>query len=242
VSTAPTLIAAFGMGALASAHCSVMCGGIAGALAMGAGNQGSRWPVLIGYQVGRISSYAVAGASIAGVGAIAVSWLDMDTVRLSTRVATSIVLSIAGLSMLGIGRAPGQRWGMAAWRYLAPHARRYLPVRHVGQALALGAVWGWMPCGFVYTVLLLAWLSMDPWRSAAIMLAFGLGTMPALLVVQWRVRAAQGSLQKLGSPQVRRIGGWVLLLFAALTLGATLAGPQWLGWAHRWLPFDCLAG
>jgi len=241
VSSAPTLLAAFAMGVLASAHCSVMCGGIAGALALGAGKDGTRWPILLGYQFGRIASYALAGASIAGIGAIAVSWLDIDAVRRSTRIATSLVLAIAGLSLLGVGRSPGQHWGTALWRHLAPLGRRFLPMRHAGQALAFGAVWGWMPCGFVYTVLLLAWLSMSPWHSAAIMLAFGLGTMPALLLVQWRVRAAHASLQQLGSPRLRRAGGWMLLLFALLTLVATLAGPQWLGWAHRVVPFDCFA-
>ena len=233
------VIAAAGMGVLASAHCSVMCGGIAGALALGTDPKASRWPLLIAYQVGRISSYALAGASIAGIGALAVSQLDLPQVRWALRGFSALVLLLAGLAQLGIGRAPGQRIGNRLWLRLAPLARRLLPVRHVGQALAFGALWGWMPCGFVYSVLLLAWLSMDPLQSAAIMLAFGLGTVPALLLVQWRVGALRSTFARLGPQRLRIASGALMLAFATLTIAVPLAGPLLPDWVHHLLPLDC---
>jgi sulfite exporter TauE/SafE len=237
----PDIAAALLLGVLASAHCSLMCGGIAGALALGTQPRDghSRWTLLLSYQAGRIGAYALAGASIAGIGSLAVSWLDQDQVRLGMRIASSVLLALAGLALLGIGRAPGAQWGALVWARIAPQARHLLPVRHPWQALAFGTLWGWMPCGFVYTVLLLSWLSLDPWHSAAIMLAFGLGTVPALLVVQWRVHALQRSLQRLGAARMRTVAGALLLGFAVLGIAVPLAAPDLMGWAHRWLPFDC---
>jgi sulfite exporter TauE/SafE len=88
---------------------------------------------------------------------------------------------VIGLTLLGRARGVDLGLGRAMWPRLAPLARKLVPVRRLPQAFALGAIWGWMPCGFVYSVLLLAWLSMDPLRGALTMLLFGLGTMPALL-------------------------------------------------------------
>jgi sulfite exporter TauE/SafE len=96
-----------------------------------------------------------------------------------------------------------------------------------------------MPCGFVYTVLLLAWLSMDPLRSAAIMLAFGLGTVPALLALQWRAQALRRALAAAGPQRWRRVGGALLLGLAALQLAAPLLAPHLAAGLHAWLPFDC---
>jgi sulfite exporter TauE/SafE len=243
VNATPDILAALVLGLLASAHCSLMCGGIAGALALGMQPKGerSRWTLLLSYQVGRIGAYALAGASIAGVGSLAVGWLDQNQVRLGLRIASSVLLALAGFALLGIGHAPAERWGARLWVRIAPHARRLLPVRHPAQALAFGALWGFMPCGFVYTVLLLSWLNLDPLRSAAIMLAFGLGTVPALLLVQWRVHAFQRSLQRLGPARLRTVAGAMLLCFAVVGIVVPLAAPDLIGWAHRWLPFDCIS-
>ena len=216
-----------------------MCGGIAGALALGTDPAARRWPIFLAYQVGRVLSYALAGASFAGLGALAVGWLDLPEVRWGLRGATALVIGLAGLAQLGVIRPPGLRSGARAWQRIAPLARSLLPVRHAGHALAFGALWGWMPCGFVYSVLLLAWLSFDPWQSAAIMLAFGLGTIPALLLVQWRVGAMQSALSRRSAQRLRPALGVVLLLFASWSLAAPLAAPLLPPWLHAFLPFDC---
>ena len=227
------------LGLLASGHCLAMCGGISGALAYAVPRDArgrAPLPLLLGFQFGRVGSYALIGVLFGGLGAGLIRLLDLDAVRLGLRALTAFTLLLIAASLLGWLRDPSFGLGTRVWRRLSPLARRLLPVRHAGQALALGALWGWMPCGLVYSVLLLAWLSMDPWRSGALMAAFGLGTVPALLAGAWgAARLANWG----GHLPLRRAAGYALIGFAALTL----AGP-WLasvlGWPLlAWLPFDC---
>jgi hypothetical protein len=133
-------------------------------------------------------------------------------------------------------RDPGSGIGRPLWARLAPLGRRLLPVTSLPRALAFGMIWGWMPCGFVYTVLMIATLSLDPLRGAATMAAFGIGTMPALIAGSVGARRLQ-TMGRHGA--ARKIAGAVLLASAVLTL----AGP-WLvatqaPWLHGLLPFDC---
>lgn len=232
----PTLAAAFVLGLLASGHCVLMCGGISGALMLAA--NGPRRPplrLLLAMQVGRVTSYMLAALMLAGAGAWLVHFVDQDRVRSALRLISAVVFAGIGLTLLGRVRGWDNGIGRVIWAKLAPLARRLLPVRHLPQAFALGAIWGWMPCGFVYSVLLLAWLSMDPLRSAAIMLLFGLGTMPALLAGSYGLG---GALRWLAGKSVRSATAIALLSFAALTA----SGP-WLlahaGMHAHWLPLEC---
>jgi sulfite exporter TauE/SafE len=238
VNGALTLGGAFVLGLIASGHCLVMCGGIAGALGVATQRDARgriRWDLLAGYQVGRICSYALAGLSLGGIGAALIHLVDQDQVRIALRWASALVFAVLGASLLRRGRGIDSRLGRRVWTWLAPHARSLLPVRRFSRAVAVGAVWGWMPCGLVYSVLFLAWLGMDPLRSAAIMLLFGLGTIPA--VVMGALGAGRAA-QFLARARVRSGVGAMLLLFATLTA----AGP-WLVHAMpaaaHWLPFDC---
>ena len=93
-------------------------------------------------------------------------------------------------------------------------------------------VWGWMPCGFVYTVLLIATLQQSAVAGAMTMAAFGLGTAPALLIAGFGAQRLTGWAARSGT---RRVAGSVLLISALVTL----SGP-WLMHAmpglHQWLP------
>jgi sulfite exporter TauE/SafE len=231
-----TLAAAFVLGLLASGHCVLMCGGISGALMLSA--DGPRRPslrLLLAMQLGRVVSYMLAALLLAGAGGWLVHFVDQDSVRLALRSVSAVVFASIGLTLLGRARGWDIGIGRVLWPRLAPLARRLLPVRSLPQALALGAIWGWMPCGFVYSVLLIAWLSMDPLRSAAIMLLFGLGTMPALLAGSYGLGSV---LRWCGGKSMRSVTAITLLAFAALTV----AGP-WLAHAGlhaHWLPLECL--
>ncbi len=227
------------LGLFASGHCLAMCGGIGGALSVATRRDARGRPalaLLLAYQAGRIGSYALAGWLMAGIGGGLIRLLDLDGVRLFLRAFTAAMLVFIALGLLGWNRDPTLGLGPRVWRRLAPLARRFLPARTVPQALALGSLWGWMPCGLVYSVLLLAALGMDAWRSAGLMAAFGLGTAPALLAGAYGVHG----LSRLGArTDLRRGGAFVLLGMAALTL----AGP-WLAGVTGWplldfLPFDC---
>src|SRR5262249_39277903 len=132
----------------------------------------------------------------------------------------------------------GSQLGKLVWPRLAPLGRRLLPVTSVSRALGFGMVWGWMPCGFAYTMMLIAALEQDALRSAATMLAFGIGTAPAMIAVAFGARRAAGFAA--GSAG-RRVAGGVLIGSAALTLFAPqiVAAAPWL---HPWMPYLCTVG
>lgn len=215
-----TLAAAFVVGLLGSTHCLAMCGGISAGLGMG-GDDAGRLPRVLLYNLGRIGSYVVAG-SLAGL----IGWwlgqgLDLMGLSLGLRLAL-------GLLMVGIGLQlalnwNGMRWieaaGAGFWRRLAPLAKRLLPARTPLHALALGALWGWLPCGLVYTVLLAATASGSPGHGALVMLAFGLGTAPSMLALG----AAGGRLAALTRrPGLRRLAGAAILGYGMWTLATPL--------------------
>ena len=137
----------------------------------------------------------------------------------------------------GFLRDPGAGVGRRLWPRLALLGRRLLPVKTLSRGFAFGMVWGWMPCGFVYSVLLIATLQLDAVRGALTMAAFGLGTAPALLLAGSGAQRLHGFASR---PTARRVAGSVLLLSALLTF----AGP-WMEHSmpgvHAWLPFDCQA-
>jgi sulfite exporter TauE/SafE len=156
-------------------------------------------------------------------------------VRNGLRVLSACALLLGAFVAFGRVRHPGFGIGRRLWPRLAPLGRRLLPVDSVPRALGFGMVWGWMPCGFVYTVLLIAALQLDAWRAAATMAAFGLGTAPAMLATAFGAQRWFGFAARPGG---RRLAGAVLVASATLTL----AGPWLVGhapWLHGWLPFDC---
>ncbi|HZX91596.1 MAG TPA: sulfite exporter TauE/SafE family protein [Rudaea sp.] len=235
-----TLTAAFLLGLFASGHCILMCGGISGALMLATQGGGHRHPpagLLLAMQAGRVSSYMLAAALLAGAGASLVHFVDQDNVRVALRIISAATFTAIGVTLLGRARGIDLGLGRAMWPRLAPIARKLIPARRLPQAFALGAIWGWMPCGFVYSVLLLAWLSMDPMRGALTMLLFGLGTMPALLASAY---GTAGVMRVFGRAGARSTMGMALLVMAVLTLsGPWLVAHSGIHAMH-WLSLDCI--
>ena len=233
-----TLGAAFLLGLAASGHCLVMCGGISAALGMASAKdaRGRTRPALLAtYQLGRIASYALAGLLLAGVFGGLVSLLDIESVRRTLRAVSALALLLGALVAFGRVRDPGIGIGRKLWPKLAPLGRKLLPVNTLPRGFAFGMVWGWMPCGFVYSVLLIATLQLDAARGAMTMAAFGLGTAPALFIAAFGAERLKGFAAR---PGARHLAGSVLVLSALLTL----AGPWMehvLPGMHVWLPFDC---
>lgn len=191
-----SLTSAFLIGLLGSVHCVGMCGGIVNALsfAMPEEKRGIHQaaPILLLYNLGRISSYCLAGALLGSIG----WWL-----LTSGKQAGPALRLLAGLMMIAMGLYLAGWWrgltylerlGGYLWKYLQPIGKRLMPVTKPWQALLLGALWGWLPCGLVYSTLTLS-ISAADWRySTLIMLSFGLGTLPTMLltgVLAHRVRA-----------------------------------------------------
>jgi sulfite exporter TauE/SafE len=223
-----TPAAALALGLLASGHCALMCGGITAALALASERDARGQPrvrLLLGYQLGRVGSYALAGLLLAGVLGGLIAWLDIEVVRRLLRSLAALVLLVAALAAFGIRAGPLRGPGQRIWALISPLGRRLLPVSSVPRAVAFGAVWGWMPCGFVYSVLLIAALEMDATRGAVTMVAFGAGTIPAMLLGAY---GASRTVSLFARPVARRVTGVVLLLGAV----ATLAGPWWMHGRH----------
>lgn len=237
MSGALTLGAALLLGLAASGHCLVMCGGISTALGIATAKRADGRPrplLLIGYQFGRITSYALAGLLLGGALGGVINLLDIESVRRSLRALSALALLLGALVAFGRVRDPSFGIGHRLWPKLAPLGRKLLPVSNLPRAFAFGMVWGWMPCGFVYTVLLIATLQLDALDSALTMAAFGLGTLPSMFLAAFGAQRLAGFSAR---PAARRIAGFALLTGAVLTL----AGP-WLpmsGWMHAWLPFAC---
>jgi sulfite exporter TauE/SafE len=226
--TQSLLVGAFLAGLLGSVHCLAMCGGIAAAAAAGPERGGSRvfWSVL--YNLGRLASYTVAGA-LAGAASFALgSAIDLPVWAAITRGVTGLVLILIGLHF-ALGRAMPrflEAGGSKLWALISPSARRLLSSRSAAGMLGLGALWGWLPCGLTYTMLVAAVGSGRALDGALMMLAFGLGTLPSML----SAGAAAVSLQRFTrSRNARRISGVLLIILglwtAALPVKSYLAGP-----------------
>lgn len=176
-----TFLALFLVGLLGGTHCVGMCGGIVGALSMGAPG---RWSMHLAYNVGRILSYGLAGAIAGAVGAASLGLDSQVPMRLALYLVANLMLIALGLYLLGVTEALAftERAGQLLWQRLQPLTRRFLPARTVAQAFPLGMLWGWLPCGLVYSALATALSSGSAVRGGLCMLAFGLGTLPNLLL------------------------------------------------------------
>lgn len=184
-----TLSAAFLAGLLGSVHCAVMCGGLATGFAAstGAGPGNATLSAAINLNLGRVLGYTLAGLLVASIGAGLLRAVDVDSVALALRLAVGAVMVLVGLRLLDRrGRlsfmsTPGG-W---LWRRIQPLSKGLLPADRIHKQMALGALWGWMPCGLSWTMLFAAWFSADAVNGALTMAAFGLGTLPAMLPLTW---------------------------------------------------------
>ena len=174
-------IALFLVGLLGGTHCVGMCGGIVGALSLGAP---ARWSMLLAYNAGRILSYSAAGAIAGALGAASLGLEGQMPIRLILYFLANLMLVALGLYLLGVTRALAftERAGQSLWRLLQPLTRRFLPARSMAQAFPLGLLWGWLPCGLVYSALATSLTAGSAGSGALAMLAFGLGTLPNLLL------------------------------------------------------------
>jgi hypothetical protein len=214
-----SLLAALAAGLLGGVHCVGMCGGIVGALslAMPGQKQGPKLPVLLGYNIGRITSYVIAGAVVGGIGQLSLGVMRIQSLQLVLAVIAGLMMILMGLYLGGWSRFLRhiENAGGVIWKKIEPAGRKLLPVRNPGQGLLLGLVWGWLPCGLVYSMLIWALGSGGAVDGALLMLAFGIGTLPNLLATG--LLAGQ-FVRRLQQPRVRAAAGVLLILFGLYTL------------------------
>jgi hypothetical protein len=212
---APLLLSALILGLLGGGHCLGMCGGLMGALtlAIPAEQRAQRFQLLLSYNLGRILSYATAGLLLGMAG-----WaLANSPAAMLLRVVAALLLIAMGLYLAGwwSGLTRIEALGRGLWRHIQPLTRRFMPVDNLPKALVLGSLWGWLPCGLVYSTLLWAASQGDALDSAALMLAFGIGTLPVLLATGMAAERMTALLRKQG---VRMAGGLLVILFGLWTL------------------------
>jgi uncharacterized protein len=211
-------------GLLGGVHCAGMCGGIVSALASGPRTTGTAWLIHLCYNLGRIASYMVAGAVAGTVGSLGLMLDGLLPVQIVLYAAANLVLIGLGLYLAGIHGPVSrlERLGSRFWSLLKPFTRRFLPANSPAKALALGMLWGWLPCGLVYTMLFTALISGNALSGAAVMLAFGLGTLPNLMVA---AALLHGPRAWLASRPARTLSGAVVLGFGVYGLAhaATLS-------------------
>jgi uncharacterized protein len=174
-----SLLAMLVIGFLGSGHCVGMCGGIATGL--GFASTGKRSSILVlGYNLGRISSYAVAGALVALVGFWGTNYLGLGP---WLRLLSGVILLLMAVYLSGWWRSLLwlEKLGGRLWQQIQPLGRRLMPVTHVGRAYGLGLVWGWLPCGLVYSALAYAATAPNSVEGGMMMAAFGLGTAPSMI-------------------------------------------------------------
>lgn len=182
-----SLLTAFLLGFMGSVHCMGMCGGIVGALSLSNGKQQIHPkpinPILLqlGYHLGRILTYALLGLIAGGAGL----WLASthDYAGLILRSLSGVMLILMGLYLFGLTQSLTwlEKRGAKLWKKLQPFTQNLLPVVNYSQALKLGVIWGFLPCGLIYSTLSWAIVSANPLQSAGLMICFGMGTLPALI-------------------------------------------------------------
>jgi sulfite exporter TauE/SafE len=214
----PVLTASFITGFVGGAHCVGMCGGISGLFAVNANVASLRaqFTKAIAYNLGRILTYAIIGAAVAVLGKSAVA--SIPALMAPIRLASGVLIIFVGLQLAFGWRilAPLENAGARLWKRIAPAAQGLVPVNTIPQALGLGLIWGWLPCGLVYSVLLLAATTAQPAGGGLVMIAFGLGTMPAMV-------ATGVSASKLAQfMSGKRMGAGLLIVLLGL---ATIAMP-----------------
>ncbi len=211
----PLLVSAFILGLLGGGHCLGMCGGLMGALTLATPpeHQGRRVRLLLAYNLGRILSYAVAGLLL-GIAGLA---LANSPAALVLRVIAALLLICMGLYLAGwwSGLTRIEVLGRGLWRHIQPLASRLLPVRSLPHALLLGTLWGWLPCGLVYSTLLWAASQGSAIDSGLLMFTFGLGTLPVMLATGLAAQRITTILRQRG---VRMAAGLLVILFGLWTL------------------------
>lgn len=210
-----SLTTAFLLGLMSSAHCIGMCGGIMGALSMAIPQErrASRWWILFSYNIGRIFSYAIIGLLLGGLVEQLVSGGGLTYLRW-----------LAGLLLIAMGLYLADWWkgllhlekmGRYLWAYIQPLGKNLMPMNSTPKALVLGFIWGWLPCGLVYSALAYAVSSGSGLESASLMLAFGLGTLPSV----WLSGVLAQELNRwLRIKQLRWTMALLIILFGVWTL------------------------
>lgn len=221
-----SLLAALLAGLLGGVHCVGMCGGIVAAFSFRVDGSAPPFRLHLAYNLGRVASYVAFGALAGALGA-SLKLTGLMPVQIGLYVLAQVVMILLGLYLAGFNQwvLIFERAGGALWRKVKPLFQKLLPVRSLPQAVLAGMAWGWLPCGLVYSILVSALAAGSATSGAALMLAFGLGTLPNLLGMALFARQIQPFMQQVW---VRRAAGLTVAGFGvwglATLVWSTLTG------------------
>ncbi|MBT9614322.1 MAG: sulfite exporter TauE/SafE family protein [Burkholderiales bacterium] len=212
-----SLLAVFLTGLLGGVHCVGMCGGIVGAFSLQLPGSGPRLSYHLAANLGRLTSYVIAGLIAGALGSTSAFLSQLFPAEKILYVFANLVLIALGLHLAGIwsGVLILEAAGGGVWKRLQPLFKKLVPIQSVPQAFAAGMVWGWLPCGLVYSVLIAALASGSALQGGLTMLAFGLGTLPNLLLMGIFASQLQKFFTRRG---VRLTAGLVIVALGGLGL------------------------
>jgi sulfite exporter TauE/SafE len=209
-----TFGAAIIVGLLGSSHCLGMCGGIVAALNMGVTDKVSAKPrslfiYQLSYNGGRITSYGLVGLLAGSLGA-GLAQLGISPVAGKLFAAAFMIALGLYLANWWRGLALLEKLGMKLWRHIQPLGKRLFPIQNPAQAYLLGMLWGWLPCGLVYAVVAWSLTTGNAYQGAMLMLGFGLGTLPAMLIAGNALNYFKSWAK---SPWIRTPAGLMIIVF-----------------------------
>lgn len=206
---------AFLIGLAGGVHCIGMCGGIASAFTFAIPKGKSQTPYIASYNLGRIISYSIAGAFTGYLGSMFASSLLAGLLILQSLSIIFLILLALYISDLYKGLIYFEKIGAKLWRYLSPVGKRLIPFKSPIHTLFYGMIWGWLPCGLVYSALTWSLASGSLIEGTLFMLFFGVGTLPALIASSM---GASFLIPILQSRNTRLCIAGILFLFAVFLI------------------------
>ncbi|MFW5329361.1 sulfite exporter TauE/SafE family protein [Hydrogenophaga sp. ZJX-1] len=207
-------ITALFMGIVGGPHCVAMCGAACAGISRAAGERSTR--ALWTFQFSRMFGYSLFGAFAAGsVQGLAVLGTNTIAIRPVWTMFHAAAF-LLGLALIWQARQPAwiDNLGQSLWRKARPVLTRLGP----RAPIVLGVGWAFMPCGLLYSALLVASLSANVFEGAAIMALFSLGTSISLTAAPWLLLRLRGG----------QSGAWAIRL-AGLALALTSGWALWMG-------------
>lgn len=228
------LIVAFMIGIGSTGHCLLMCGGISSALSSKLSQTSPKLKAikLLLFHLGRISCYSLLGLVLGSALHFMISF--SENVIVISRVIASLLIILVGLYIAGLSsliRLLEQQLGFI-WKHIQPITQRYIHMQKWHHAYILGLLWGFLPCGIIYSTLIWASANNQGLETALLMLSFGLGTLPALFVSNLLSIKAVEILQK---KHFKRTVGLLLVGFGIWTIMMMTVPNNWFG-EHQHTP------
>ena len=216
-----SFVSALLIGLAGGVHCVGMCGGIVGAFTYAVPKDSQMLPYTLAYNFGRITSYTLAGALTGWAGYLFSQQISQGIVIL--QFVSSVFLFILGLYIAGLwqGLSKIEKIGSKFWQLIHPWSKKLLPFKSPLHALPYGMIWGWLPCGLVYSVLTWSLASGSALNGAIIMAGFGLGTLPIMILMATGFNKIQQVIQ---NPRSKILMGILLMTFASLQLFQAITG------------------